>query len=168
MVNMGSSDIHRKNGKSEKNKGLQCISLGSGKFVFYPYAKKKSNTGTAYNKIIRGLVETLKACKPESIERSIEIIMEKGVKAIQALKKMPLKITIPKRGDLTELLVSIFTSLSVCGKLQGGTEGIVAAINITADGKKNLDRGEPWTGDIKISDNLVLKLTKSKLVLYVE
>lgn len=165
---MERSAMPKKNGKSKKNKTNQCIALGSGKFFFYPYMKKKSNTGAGFSKMIRGLAATLKSDKPESIERAIEIIMEKGSKAIKTLKKLPRKITIPKKIDIKELLISIFTAFSVRGVLHCGAENIVTAVNITADAKMNLDRGEQWAGDIKISDNLVLKLTNSGLVLNFE
>lgn len=166
LSNIKSKVKLQKNGKPKKKKSTQCIAMCVGEIFFYPQLKKKSDA--SYTKVINGLAKALTAHNPENIEQAIEIIMNKDVKAIQAVKKLPRKFTIPKKGDAITSLVPIFTALSISGVLRDGSDGILKAIKITLDVKKDLEDGKEWSGDIEISENLVLRLNKSRLILYLK
>ena len=73
---------------------------------------------------------------------------------------------IPKIGCIVPFIVTLLTNISDSGTVPTDVREIMKAANIIIKAKKDLDEGNPWNGDIDITENLKLKLYKSGLILY--
>lgn len=158
--------IKSKNTKSKKTQKRKLHCLCDGEWKFYPFVKTNVSKDVVSTRMIKKLSMKLKLLQPESIEKAAEIILTSDKEELQTYTNSQHIFKLPKKGDEISSFVPVFAALSVMRLLPGGIDTIKKAVVTTSNARNQLLNGESWSGDIEISDNIILKLYKSGLVLY--
>lgn len=152
--------------------GLTKIGLGLGDRKTLKKMKGRKNQSITFNKLTRGVKESIKKTKSSASNRSpskkiiqAAIRSARDMKRGKTVKKIPRVLKLPKFGGSLNTLLPILSGLSSIGSITASAVGVAKAIKDIQTAKKQLVKGNKrqlnMIGEKKIARgvNLIYKKT---------